>query len=319
MTDLSIILPVYNEEENIQNLHAKIINVLTKLDRSYEIIYIDDGSSDKSFEILAEIAKVDKRTKVIQFRRNFGQTAAISAGIEYSQGDILIPMDADLQNDPEDIPRLLEKIDEGYDVVSGWRKNRHDKLIKRKIPSILANRLISWITGVHLHDYGCTLKAYKKEVIKDIKLYGEMHRFIPVYASWRGGKITEIVVIHHPRLHGKTKYGLSRTLKVILDLFTVKFFGSYATKPIYAFGGVGALLCFSGFIIGFVTIFQKYLYGIWVHKNPLLLLAIFLDILGVQLIMMGLLAEIIIRTYYESQNKPIYLIKKIITHQLGED
>lgn len=319
MTDLSIILPVYNEEENIQNLYAKIINALTKLDKSYEIIYVDDGSSDKSFEILAEIAKVNKRIKVIQFRKNFGQTAAISAGIEHSQGDILIPMDADLQNDPEDIHRLLEKIDEGYDVVSGWRKNRHDKLITRKIPSILANKLISWMTGVHLHDYGCTLKAYKREVIKDIKLYGEMHRFIPVYASWTGGKITEIVVTHHPRLHGKTKYGLSRTLKVILDLFTVKFFGSYATKPIYAFGGFGALLCLTGTIVGAVTLFQKYLYGTWVHKNPLLLLAVFLGILGMQLIMMGLLAEIIIRTYYESQNKPIYLVKKVITHHLGED
>ncbi len=312
MIDLSIILPVYNEEKNIQELHSKIINALTKLDKSYEIIYIDDGSDDNSFEILSEIARGDGRIKVIQFRRNFGQTSAISAGIKHSVGDILIPMDADLQNDPEDISKLLEKIDEGYDVVSGWRKSRKDKLITRKIPSVLANKLISWVTGVHLHDYGCTLKAYRKEVIKEIKLYGEMHRFIPVYASWAGAKISEIIVTHHPRLYGKTKYGLSRTIKVILDLFTVKFFGSYVTKPIYAFGGFGALLCFGGIGIGIITLVQKYSYGVWVHKNPLLLLAIFLDILGVQLIMMGLLAEIVIRTYHESQDKPIYLVKSLI-------
>jgi len=317
MIDLSIILPVYNEEESLQELHSKITSALAKLDKSYEIIYVDDGSSDNSFEILSQIAKVDERVKVIQFRRNFGQTAAIAAGIEYSNGDILIPMDADLQNDPEDIPKLLEKIDKGYDVVSGWRKNRKDRLITRRIPSILANKLISWVTGVHLHDYGCTLKAYKKEVIKDIKLYGEMHRFIPVYAFWAGAKITEIIVTHHSRRYGKTKYGLSRTMKVILDLFTVKFFGSYATKPIYVFGGFGSLLCVAGVIVGAITIFQKYTYNVWVHKNPLLLLAVFLFILGVQLIMMGLLAEIIIRTYHESQSKPIYLVKKMINIDRG--
>jgi len=317
MIDLSIILPVYNEEENIHELHLEITNVMTKLGKSYEIIYVDDGSSDRSFEMIAEIAKIDEKVKVIQLRRNFGQTAAIAAGIEHSQGDILIPMDADLQNAPEDIPKLLEKIDEGYDVVSGWRRNRQDKLITRRIPSILANKLISWVTGVHLHDYGCTLKAYRKDIIKDIKLYGEMHRFIPVYTFWAGGKITEVIVTHHPRRYGKTKYGLSRTLKVILDLLTVKFFGSYATKPIYAFGGFGALLCLTGVIIAAVTIFQKYAYNVWVHKNPLLLLAVFLGILGVQLIMIGLLAEIIIRTYYESQAKPIYLVKKLINTGRG--
>ncbi|MFH1563269.1 MAG: glycosyltransferase family 2 protein [Nitrospirota bacterium] len=317
MVALSIILPVYNEEDNIAELHSKITNALINLGKSYEIIYVDDGSQDRSFEILAEIAKVDERTKVIQFRKNFGQTAAIAAGFDHAQGEILIPMDADLQNDPEDIPKFLHKIEEGYDVVSGWRKNRKDKWITRRIPSVLANKLISLVTGVKLHDYGCTLKAYRKEVIENIKLYGEMHRFIPVYASLAGGKITEVVVTHHPRRHGKTKYGLSRTMKVILDLFTVKFFCSYATKPIYAFGGFGALLGLVGVMVGAVTIFQKYAYGIWVHKNPLLLLAVFLGILGIQLIMMGLLAEIIMRTYYESQAKPVYLVKKLINTGRG--
>jgi len=312
MMDLSVILPVYNEEGNIQQLHDKIINALSKLDKSYEIIYIDDGSSDRSFDILSEIAKKDDKVKVIQFRRNFGQTAAIAAGIEHSQGDILIPMDADLQNDPEDIPKLLEKIEEGYDVVSGWRKNRKDRLITRKIPSILANKLISWVTGVHLHDYGCTLKAYKKDIIKDVKLYGEMHRFIPVYASWAGAKITEIEVRHHPRIYGKPKYGLIRIIKVLLDLFTVKFLAVYSTKPLYLFGGFGSGLCVSGVIFGAITLLQKYIEGVKAHRNPLLLLAVFLFILGVQLIMMGLLAELIIRTYHESQNKPVYLIKKTI-------
>lgn len=312
MVDLSIILPVYNEEKSIPELHSKIINALSKLDKSYEIIYVDDGSSDATFEILSEISKTDEKVKVIQFRRNFGQTAAIAAGIKYSQGNILIPMDADLQNDPADIPKLLEKIDEGYDVVSGWRKKRKDKLITRRLPSFLANKLISWVTGVKLHDYGCTLKAYRREVVENINLYGEMHRFIPVYASWCGGKITEIVVTHHPRIYGKTKYGLSRTLKVILDLFTIKFFGSYSTKPIYVFGGFGILSCLCGIIVGAITLFQKYTYGVWIHKNPLLLLAVFLAIIGMQFIMMGLLAEIIIRTYHESQAKPIYLVKRLI-------
>lgn len=312
MVEISIILPVYNEEESLVELHSKLTNTLTNLGKLYEIIYVDDGSNDRSFEILDEIAKADERVKVIQFRRNFGQTAAIAAGFDYAKGEILIPMDADLQNDPEDIPKLLNKIEEGYDVVSGWRKNRQDKWITRRIPSVLANKLISWVTGVRLHDYGCTLKAYRREIIEDIKLYGEMHRFIPVYAFLAGGKITELVVTHHPRRYGKTKYGLSRTLKVILDLFTIKFFGSYATKPIYAFGGFGILLCLAGVIIGAVTLFQKYAYNVWVHKNPLLLLAVFLAIVGVQLIMMGLLAEIIIRTYYESQAKPVYLVKKLI-------
>lgn len=310
--DLSIILPVYNEEENLQELHVKMIKVLNKLNKSYEIIYVDDGSDDNSGELLSKIAKTDEKIKVIQFCRNFGQTAAIAAGIEYSQGNILILMDADLQNDPEDIPKMLEKIEEGYDVVSGWRKNRKDKLITRIIPSILANKLISWVTGVHLHDYGCTLKAYKKNIIKNVKLYGEMHRFIPVYASWLGAKITEIVVSHYPRRRGKTKYGLSRTLNVLFDLFTVKFLGSYVTKPLYIFGRFGTLLCLVGVIAGGVTLFQKYIHGVWVHKNPLLLLAVFLIILGWQMIMMGLLAEIIIRTYHESQAKPIYLVKKLI-------
>ncbi|MEW6095116.1 MAG: glycosyltransferase family 2 protein [bacterium] len=312
MSDLSIILPVYNEEENIQELHSKIINALTKLGKSYEIIYIDDGSSDNSFEILSQIAKADEKIKVIQFRRNFGQTAAIAAGIEHSLGDILIPMDADLQNDPEDIPKLLEKIDEGYDVVSGWRKNRKDKLITRRIPSFLANKLISWVTGVHLHDYGCTLKAYRKEIIKDVKLYGEMHRFIPIYAFLAGGKVTELVVNHHPRVHGQAKYGISRTLKVILDLFTVKFLLTFSTKPIYLFGGIGLILLFIGILSGGVIVFQKIFFKMSMIQSPLLLLTALCFILSTQFILIGLLAEIIIRIYHESQTKSIYLVKKSI-------
>src|SRR5690349_1692922 len=237
--EISLFLPVLDEEDNLRPMHAKIAAALDALGKSAEVIYVDDGSTDRSLEILKEIAASDNRVRVISLRRNYGQTAAMSAGIDAAKGDILIPMDADLQNDPADIKRLLEKLDEGYDVVSGWRKNRQDKMISRKIPSQIANRVISWIGGVPLHDYGCSLKAYRRESLQDVRLYGEMHRFIPIYASWAGARVTELPVKHHARTMGKSKYGLSRTLKVVFDLLTIKFMASYQTKPIYVFGMFG--------------------------------------------------------------------------------
>src|SRR6185369_12490387 len=239
--EISVFLPVYNEEPNLLPLHAKLNEALKSLGRSAEIVYVDDGSTDGSLKILREIADLDPRVRVVVLRRNYGQTAAMAAGIDAAKGKVLIPMDADLQNDPADIKRLLHKLDEGYDVVSGWRKNRKDKMITRKIPSMLANRLISWIGGVPLHDYGCSLKAYRRESLQDVRLYGEMHRFIPIYAAWAGARVTEIPVEHHARTMGKSKYGLSRTIKVVFDLMTIKFMASYQTKPLYLFGWAGLL------------------------------------------------------------------------------
>src|SRR6266705_2341811 len=234
--EISIFLPVFNEEPNVRPLHAKLDDALQKLGRSAQIIYVDDGSTDGSLNVLRQLARADPRVRVVALRRNYGQTAAMAAGIDAARGEVLIPMDADLQNDPADIVRLLEKLDEGYDVVSGWRRNRQDRLFTRKIPSMIANRLISWIGGVPLHDYGCSLKAYRRESLADVQLYGEMHRFIPIYASWSGARVTEILVEHHARTMGQSKYGLSRTIKVIYDLMTIKFMASYQTKPLYVFG-----------------------------------------------------------------------------------
>ncbi len=307
---LSVLIPIYNEEKNIEALYKELKKVLEDLSISYEIIAVNDGSKDDSYQILKKIAQANFNFKVINFRKNFGQTAAISAGIDFSEGEIIIPMDADLQNDPSDIPRFLEKIEEGFDVVSGWRKDRKDKLLTRKIPSWIANRLISVITRVKLHDYGCTMKAYRKEVIKDIRLYGEMHRFMPAYTSWYGAKIGEIVVNHRSRKHGKTKYGISRTFWVILDLLTVKFLTDYSTKPMHFFGKVGYWLLFLGFLSGLTAVILRFVAGISFILTPLPLLTVFLILIGIQFILMGLLAEILTRTYYESQNKPTYLIKE---------
>src|SRR5688500_2220355 len=256
--ELSLFLPVLNEEDNLRPMHEKIRAALDSLGKSAEVIFVDDGSTDKSLAILKEIAASDDRVRVISLRRNYGQTAAMSAGIDAARGDILIPMDADLQNDPADIARLLEKLNEGYDVVSGWRKNRQDKLISRKIPSQIANRIISWIGGVPLHDYGCSLKAYRREVIQDVRLYGEMHRFIPIYASWAGARVAEIPVDHHARTMGKSKYGISRTIKVIFDLMTIKFMAEYHTKPIYVFGTFGLLAFIASIFAGLYAIFLKF-------------------------------------------------------------
>ena len=310
--ELSLFLPVLDEEENLRPMHAKIAAALDALGKTAEVIYVDDGSTDNSLAILREIAAADDRVRVISLRRNYGQTAAMSAGIDAAKGDILIPMDADLQNDPADISRLLNKLDEGYDVVSGWRKNRQDKLISRKIPSQIANRIISWIGGVHLHDYGCSLKAYRRDVIQDVKLYGEMHRFIPIYASWAGARVAEIPVDHHARTMGKSKYGISRTVKVVFDLITIKFMAEYHTKPIYVFGTFGMLAFFISIIAGVWAVVLKIFYATSFILTPLPIITVVMLAISVQFFLMGLLAELLVRTYHESQDKTIYAVRERI-------
>lgn len=310
--EISVFLPVYNEEPNLLPLHAKLDDALKRLNRTAEIIYVDDGSTDGSLKVLREVAEGDKRVRVVALRRNYGQTAAMAAGIDAANGEVLIPMDADLQNDPADIIRLLDKLDEGYDVVSGWRKNRKDKMVTRKIPSMIANRLISWIGGVPLHDYGCSLKAYRREALQDVRLYGEMHRFIPIYASWAGARVSEIPVEHHPRTMGKSKYGLSRTLKVVFDLMTIKFMASYQTKPIYVFGSFGMLAFFVSVVAGLYAVFLKLFHKADFVQTPLPILAIVMFAVGIQFLLMGLLAEMLVRTYHESQEKSIYAVREKI-------
>jgi glycosyltransferase involved in cell wall biosynthesis len=312
LMSVSVVLPVYNEEENINLQYQNITKNLDPLKINYEIIFVDDGSTDRSFELIKQIAGKDGRVRAVRFRRNFGQTAAMSAGINHSTGEIIVFMDSDLQNDAEDIKRLLDKIHEGYDVVSGWRVDRKDKLISRKIPSKIANWLIAKVSGVPLHDLGCSLKAYRGDVIRQVKLYGEMHRFIPVHASWVGARITEIPVSHHERIYGESKYGIIRTFKVMLDLITVKFMGSYSTKPIYIFGGIGFIL-FALSIVSFCAVLaMKILLNHSMIRNPLLLLTIMLILLSVMLILLGILAEILIRIYHESQDKDPYSVKEKI-------
>ncbi len=310
--ELSLFLPVLNEEDNLRPMHEKIRQALNELNKTAEVIYVDDGSTDKSLQILKEIAAEDSSVRVISLRRNYGQTAAMSAGIDAANGEILIPMDADLQNDPKDISRLLDKLNEGYDVVSGWRKNRKDALVLRKIPSQIANRIISWIGGVPLHDYGCSLKAYRREVIQDVRLYGEMHRFIPIYASWAGARVTEIPVDHHARTMGKSKYGISRTIKVIFDLMTIKFMASYQTKPIYVFGTFGLIAFLLSMFAGLWAFFLKYVEGVSFILTPLPVIAIVLLAISMQFFLMGLLAEMLVRTYHESQDKAIYAVRERI-------
>jgi glycosyltransferase involved in cell wall biosynthesis len=311
--EVSIIIPLLNEEDSLPHLHRQLKKALQELGRSYEVIYVDDGSRDGSFQCLCGLAAADSTVRVIRFRRNFGQTAAIQAGIEYSRGKVLVFMDADLQNDPGDIRRLIAKLDEGYDVVSGWRKDRHDATLRRKLPSRIANGLISRVTGIALHDHGCTLKVYRREVMEDVKLYGEMHRFIPAFAALAGASVAELPVTHHARRFGKSKYGLSRTIRVLLDLMTVKFLGSYSTKPSYVFGSIGFLLWTLSCAVGCLVILERLLPPYpQAHNNPLLLLAVFLAIVGVQFIMLGLLAELIVRTYHESQGKPIYVVRQVV-------
>lgn len=316
--DLSVVIPLYNEEENVRELHRELSEVLRKLELNPEVVMVDDGSTDSTFRILQELAEGDPGLTVIRFRRNFGQTAALSAGIEHAQGRVIIPMDGDLQNDPADIPSLLAKLGEGYDCVSGWRAERQDKAVSRKLPSRVANRLISWISGIRLHDYGCTLKAYKREVIEGVRLYGEMHRFIPIYAAWQGARVTELKVHHRARRFGQSKYGLNRIVKVLLDLVVVKFLFHYLTKPIYVFGGFGvgalvlALFCFA------LAAYYK-LAGLKDFvATPLPLATTMFFLVGCLSILMGLVAEVLVRTYYESQGKRPYVVGALIQGSAGK-
>ncbi len=308
---LSVVIPVYNEEENVRLLYERLKGALDPLGKEYEILFVDDGSIDKTLAVLEEIQAKDNRMIVLSLRRNFGQTAAFAAGFDFARGDVVVTMDGDLQNDPADIPKLLELIKDN-DLVSGWRKKRKDPFFTRRLPSIMANWLISNVTGVKLHDYGCSLKAYRRDVIKNLKLYGEMHRFIPAVASWYGVRVAEVETVHHPRIRGKSKYGISRTVKVVLDLITVKFLQSFSTKPIQFFGPVGIMSGFIGFLILLYLSIDKLFFGTSIGARPLLLLGALLVIVGIQLIGMGLIGEMLVRVYHESQRKPIYVIKKIL-------
>lgn len=309
---LSIVIPVYNEQDNVSPLYERLNAALHDIGIEYEVILINDGSTDSTEANLRTLAAKDPRYKVVNFRRNFGQTAAMMAGFDFASGDIIIPLDGDLQNDPADIPRLLNKLGEGYDVVSGWRHDRQDGALKRNLPSRVANWLISRISGVPLHDYGCSLKAYRRDVLTGVKLYGEMHRFIPIYASWQGGRVTEITVNHFPRLHGHSKYGLERVVKVVLDLIVVKFLANYANKPIYVFGGFGLISVAVSLLSGLAALYLKFVEHVSFISTPLPLLVVLAFITGVMSILMGLIAEIIMRTYYESQGKQVYLVRETI-------
>ncbi|MBV6391422.1 MAG: Dodecaprenyl-phosphate galacturonate synthase [Anaerolineales bacterium] len=308
--NLSLIVPVYNEQDNLPLLFEAIAESMNALGQTWEVIYVDDGSRDNSLSVLSEQAQKDpEHTRVVSFRRNFGQTAAIAAGLDYSQGDVIVLLDADLQNDPRDIPMLLKKLDEGYDLVSGWRKQRKDNAITRNFPSMMANKIISLVTGVELHDYGCTLKAYRREALEGFRLYGEMHRFIPVFAHSVGARIAEVVVNHQPRRFGKTKYGLERTAKVILDLFTVKFLVSFSSKPIYLFGGAGGILMIISAMIMIYLFVRRIFFLVGVTGSPLFQTSVMFFILGFQSMLMGLIAELLVRTYHESQRKPTYTVR----------
>lgn len=310
---LSVVIPIYNEAKNIRMLYTRLkLGLQEIVGTNYEIILVDDGSRDNTYELLQELHKIDRHVRVIKFRRNFGQTAALSAGFDHARGEIIVTMDADLQNDPSDIPLLIERVEQGFDIVSGWRKHRKDTFITRKLPSLIANILISRLTGVKLHDYGCTLKAYKRAVVKNLRLYGELHRFIPALASLDGAKISEIEVRHHPRIHGETKYGISRTLRVLLDLLTVEFLLRFSTRPMQIIGVFGLAAGFAGFCIALYLSILKLFFGASLANRPLLLLSVLLMVVGVQFVIMGLISELIIRAYYESADKKIYNIEMLL-------
>jgi glycosyltransferase involved in cell wall biosynthesis len=315
---ISVVIPVYNEAANLEPLAARLKTVLDDLDHTGEVILVDDGSTDGSVELLRAIHADDSRFRIIYLRRNFGQSAAFSAGFDFAQGDVIVTMDGDLQNDPADIPRLLQKIDAGYDIASGWRVNRQDGLLTRRLPSKIANWLISNVTGVKLHDYGCSLKAYRREVIELTKLYGEMHRFIPALASWIGVTVVEVPVNHFARQHGKSKYGISRTIRVFLDLLTVKFLLDYSTRPIQIFGFLGLLSFSGGMALGIYLSVLRLFFGQPLADRPILLLVVLLIVIGVQLIIMGLLGELVVRTYHETQGKPTYIIREFLSTDLSE-
>ncbi len=311
LPQISVVVPLLNEEDNLAVLYQEITQALTGVG-DYEVLFVDDGSTDRSFEILAGLHQRDPHVRVIRFRRNFGQTAALSAGFAHARGEVIVALDADLQNDPADIPMLMDKLNEGFDVVSGWRRRRKDKALTRRLPSRIANSLIAWVTGVRIHDYGCTLKAYRREVLHETRLYGEMHRFIPAIASWAGARIAEVEVHHRPRTAGVAKYGLGRTFKVLLDLITLKFLGSYSTKPIYIFGGLGGLTGLFSVLFGLLVVSEKVNRGVDMSGNPMLLLSAVLGVTTVQFVLMGLLAELLVRTYHESQNRATYVIREVL-------
>jgi glycosyltransferase involved in cell wall biosynthesis len=309
---LSLIIPIYNEAENLRPLCERIRQALGPTGWEYEVVLVDDGSKDGGDQILTSLHEEDSRIKVIRFRRNFGQTAALAAGFAYAHGEIIVSLDGDLQNDPLDIPLLVAKLNEGYDLVNGWRVNRQDPFFRRRLPSHIANSIISLTTGVKLHDYGCTLKAFRGDVAKRLKLYGEMHRFIPALVSDLGGKIAELPVSHHPRRRGGSKYGLARTLWVILDLLTVKFLSHYATRPSHLFGLLGVLASLLGGAITILLGLQKLLFNVQLANRPLLLLGVLLIVTGVQFVSIGLIGEMLARTYHESQEKPTYVVKDVL-------
>lgn len=317
--DISIVIPVFNESDSLKLLCSKLQPVLDNMNKSYEIILVDDGSSDNSFGVLNSLHELDERIQAIRFRRNFGQSAAFSAGFDFARGDIIITMDADFQNDPADVPKLIETLEKGYDVVCGWRIDRKDHFLTRPLPSYVANFLISWITGIKLHDYGCSLKAHRADVVKNIRLYGEMHRFIPALASWMGISVCKVPVNHEPRRFGESKYGLMRTVRVILDLLTVKFMLGYSARPIQIFGLLGTFGLFFGIILGIYLSIAKIFFGHPLGDRPLLLLVILLITFGLQLITMGLLGELIVGNNYVSQNKTTYMIKEVLGENVGEE
>ncbi len=310
--DLTITIPVYNELENLWPLYERTTAALRALPQRWELILVDDGSTDGSSARIDEIAAADPAVVAVHLSRNYGQTAALMAGLDHARGTIIVPMDGDLQNDPADIGRLVAKLDEGFDVVSGWRKDRRDHPIKRNFTSRVANALISRVSGVHLHDYGCSLKAYRRSVLDGVKLYGEMHRFVPIYARWNGARVTEVPVLHHPRLHGESKYGLERVIKVLLDLIVVKFLFRYASKPIYVFGGFGFFSLAGSGAAGIWALWLKFFDNTSLIQTPLPLLSVFLAVTGILSILMGLLAEMLNRTYHESQSKPVYRIARVV-------
>ena len=319
---ISVLIPVFNEQESITNCYVELTTVMQRWGRPYEIILVNDGSTDGTAQILDAIAAKDDAVRVIHFRTNYGQTAAVTAAIDFSRGGILIPLDADSQNDPNDIPALVARLDEGFDVVSGWRKNRMDRSLSRVLPSRCANWLISRVSGVRLHDYGCSLKAYRRDVVQDVRLYGEMHRFIPIYAHMNGGKVTEMVVNHRPRKHGQSKYGLDRIFKVVLDLLVVKFFLSFAAKPIYIFGGFGILCLLGSFVPMGMAIFYKLATG-ELHKDfvetPLPIASATLILVGLLAILQGIIAEVLMRTYFESQNRRPYRVRRVVESGASQD
>jgi len=309
--DLTVVIPVYNEAANLPQLHDELSGTLETWGRPYELLFVDDGSTDGSFEVLARLQADDPRMRIIRFRRNFGQTAAFAAGFAHARGTVIVTADGDLQNDPRDIPSLVARLEEGFDIVVGWRKDRKDPFLNRRLPSMLANRLISVATGVRLHDYGCSLKAFRATIVKPIRLYGEMHRFLPAIASEFGVRIAEIEVNHRPRRHGRSNYGITRTVRVLLDLLTVKFLLSYSTRPLQIFGLVGIVMGGAGLAVTLYLSYVRLFAYQSIANRPLLLLGILLIFTGIQLVTLGLLAEMQARTYHESQNKPIYVIREI--------